>query len=165
MKRVLLCLIVFALCLSGCGRETGPSASPAPAEESLLPAEAATEPGAAPGELLETGSGLNEHYYNDVDYFGMPDALTDSSFVLGKAGMAFQGSQPVMGPVVIQYGADTVIRSAVLHGDSFEIYATGQEALAEHMGDSAYVFDVVLEDPEAEELRAREIRVSHWVYD
>ena len=165
MKKVLLCLITFALCLGGCGNtDTAPPVS-SPVAENGGPAAVSSAPAFTPGELLETGSGLNEHYYNDVDYFGMPDELSDSSFVLGKAGMAFHGSQPVMGPVVIHYGDDTIIRSSILHGDSFEIYAAGPEALAQHMGDPAYVFDVVLEDPEAEELRAREIRISRWVYD
>lgn len=165
MKKVLLCFIVLVLCLSGCGRGNSTSVSPAPTAESPIPDEAIVEPASPAGELLKSGNGLNEHYYNDVDYFGMPDALTDSSFVLGRAGMAFHKSQPVMGPVVIHYGEDTVIHAAMLHGDSFELYAAGPEALAEHMGDPAYVFDVVLEEPEAEELRAKEIRVSHWVYD
>ena len=165
MKKNLLCLIVFALCLSGCGKTDAAPAVSTPAPESVDPAAGSSAPAFATGELLATGSGLNEHYYNDVDYFGMPDELSDSSFVLGKAGMAFHGSQPVMGQVVIHYGDDAIIRSAIHHGDSFEIYAAGPEALAQHMGDPACVFDVVLEDPEAEELRAREIRVSRWVTD
>jgi len=165
MKRILLCFITFALCLGSCGKTDAAPAVPTPAPESVDPAAVSSAPDFATGELLETGSGLNEHYYNDVDYFGMPDALTDSSFVLGTAGMAFHGSQPVMGPVMIHYGDDTIIRSAILHGDSFEIYAAGPEALAQHLGDPAYVFDVVLENPEAEELQACEIRISRWVYD
>lgn len=165
MKKVLLCFLALTLCLSGCGRAEGMSAALVSAAENPGPAEDAAEPTAVPGELLETGSGLNEHYYNTVDYFGMPDELTGSSFVLGKAGMAFHGSQPVMGPVVIHYGEDTIIRLAILHRDSYELYAAGTETLAEHMGDPAYVFDVVLDDSEAEELWAREIRVSHMILD
>ena len=165
MKRILLFLIAFALCLGGCGKTAAAPPVSAPATGNGEPAMVSSAPAPAPGGLLETGSGLNEHYYNEVDYFGMPDELTDSSFVLGTAGMAFHGSQPVMGPVMIHYGDDTIIRSAILHGDSFEIYAAGPEALAQHLGDPAYVFDVVLEDPEAEELRAREIRISRWVND
>ncbi len=164
MKKNLLCLIVFVLCMSGCGKTDAAPAVSTPAPESVDPAAVSSAPAFATGELLAAGSGLNEYYYNDVDYFGMPDELSDSSFVLGKAGMAFHGSQPVMGPVVIHYGDDTVIRIAILRGDSYELYAAVPEALEEHMGDPAYVFDVVLEDPEAEELRAREIRISRWVY-
>lgn len=159
MKKALFLLILSILCLCACGKtDTAPAASAPPAE--------GVEPAAAvitPGELLETGSGLNEHYYKDVDYFGMPDELTDSSFLLGKAGMAFRGSRPVMGPVVIHYGEDTVIRTAILHGDSYELYAAGPEALAAHLGDPSYVFDVVLEDPKAKELWAKEIRVSRMI--
>lgn len=165
MKKSGLCLILLALCLCGCGVAGDAPSPPTSTAESLTPSTVPAASSAAPGEILESGSGINDHYYCDVDYFGMPDELTDSSFLLGKAGMAFHGSQPLMGPVVIRYGAATVIRTAILHGDSYEIYAAGPEALAEHLGDPAYVFDVVLEDPGAEELRAKEIRVSRWVLD
>ena len=165
MKKCLIGLIALALCLSGCGWESGATPSPPPAAESQAPVTISPEPAAASDALLEAGSGLNEHYYIDVDYFGMPDELTDSSFLLGKAGMAFHGSQPVMGPVMIHYGEDTMIRTAILHGDSFELYAAAPDALALHMGDPAYVFDVILEDPAAEELWAKEIRVSRWIAD
>ena len=165
MRKALFVLLLLALCLSGCGSADTAPAAAAPAAESIGQAAVPAAAVITPGELLETGSGLNEHYYHDVDYFGMPDELSESVFILGKAGMAFHGSQPVMGPVVIHYGEDTVIRTAILHGDSYELYAAGPEALAAHMGDPAYVFDVVLEDPGAEELWAREIRVSRMVLD
>ena len=88
--------------------------------------------------------------------------MTDSSFVLGKDAMAFHGSKPVLGQVVIHYGENTVVKTAVLRGDSYELYAASLDDLKKYGGEIDYTFDVVLDDREANELWAAEIRIARF---
>ena len=108
---------------------------------------------------------MNENYYANVSYFGIASDVTDSSFVLGKDAMAFHGSEPVLGQVVIHYSENTAVKTAVLRGDTYEIYAASLDDLKKYGGDTPYMFDIVLEDPDAEELWATEIRISHFITD
>lgn len=166
---ILICVLV----LSGCGgkESTAPQATTPSSEtvgtEEAQPAENSAPESAspAPGTLLESGSGLNENYYANVSYFGIASDVTDSSFVLGKDAMAFHGSEPVLGQVVIHYSENTAVKTAVLRGDTYEIYAASLDDLKKYGGDTPYMFDIVLEDPDAEELWAKEIRISRFVTD
>lgn len=165
-----LALILFcAMALSGCETrertdltasvpETVTSdAGTAQQTEAANPANAAP----APGTLLESGSGVNDHYYADVSYWGMASDVTDSTFVLGKDAMAFHGSEPVPGWVVIHYSESTAVRMSVIRGDNYEIYAATRDDLQRYGGDVNYIFDVILEEPDAEELWAKEIRIAY----
>ena len=169
-----LALILFcAMALSGCETrertdltasvpETVTSdAGTAQQTEAADPANAAP----APGTLLESGSGVNDHYYADVSYWGMASDVTDSTFVLGKDAMAFHGSEPVLGQVTIHYSENTVVKTAVIRGDTYEIYAASLEDLQKYGGDINYMFDIVLEDPDAEELWATEIRIARIIIE
>ena len=166
-------ILICALMLSGCGgKESSAPQTTAPSSETVgteeaQPAENSAPESAspAPGTLLESGSGLNEYYYANVSYFGIASDVTDSSFVLGKDAMAFHGSEPVLGQVVIHYSENTAVKTAVLRGDTYEIYAASLDDLKKYGGDTAYMFDIVLEDPDAEELWATEIRISQFVTD
>lgn len=170
---ILALILIFAFVLTGCGGKEGtelqattPSSETAGTEEAQptensAPANAAP----APGTLLESGSGLNENYYANVSYFGVASDVTDSSFVLGKDAMAFHGSEPVLGQIVIHYNVNTVVKTAVIRGDTFEIYAASLDDLQKYGGDINYTFDIVLDDPDAEELWATEIRISQHVFD
>lgn len=166
---ILICVLV----LSGCGgKESSDPQATAPSSETVgteeaQPAENSAPESAspAPGTLLESGSGLNENYYANVSYFGIASDVTDSSFVLGKDAMAFHGSEPVLGQVVIHYSENTAVKTAVLRGDTYEIYAASLDDLKKYGGDTPYMFDIVLEDPDAEELWATEIRISHFITD
>ena len=170
---ILALILICALMLSGCGgkESTAPQATTPSSEtvgtEEAQPAENSAPESAspAPGTLLESGSGLNEYYYANVSYFGIASDVTDSSFVLGKDAMAFHGSEPVLGQVVIHYSENTAVKTAVLRGDTYEIYAASLDDLKKYGGDTAYMFDIVLEDPDAEELWATEIRISQFVTD
>ena len=170
---ILALILICALMLSGCGgkESTAPQATTPSSEtvgtEEAQPAENSAPESAspAPGTLLESGSGLNEYYYANVSYFGIASDVTDSSFVLGKDAMAFHGSEPVLGQVVIHYSENTAVKTAVLRGDTYEIYAASLDDLKKYGGDTAYMFDIVLEDPDAEELWATEIRISQFVAD
>ncbi len=170
---ILALILICALMLSGCGgkESTAPQATTPSSEtvgtEEAQPAENSAPESAspAPGTLLESGSGLNEYYYANVSYFGIASDVTDSSFVLGKDAMAFHGSEPVLGQVVIHYSENTAVKTAVLRGDTYEIYAASLDDLKKYGGDTAYMFDIVLEDPDAEELWATEIRISQRVTD
>lgn len=170
---ILALILIFALALTGCGdkegtelQATAPSSETEGSEE-VQPAEnsAPENVSPAPGTLLESGSGLNENYYANVSYFGIASDVTDSSFVLGKDAMAFHGSEPVLGQVVIHYNENTAVKTAVFRGDTYEIYAASLDDLKKYGGDTAYMFDIVLEDPDAEELWATEIRISRFVTD
>lgn len=170
---ILALILIFALALTGCGgkegtelQSTAPSSETEGSEE-VQPAENSIPENVspAPGTLLESGSGLNEYYYANVSYFGIASDVTDSSFVLGKDAMAFHGSEPVLGQVLIHYSENTAVKTAVLRGDTYEIYAASLDDLKKYGGDTAYMFDIVLEDPDAEELWATEIRISQFVTD
>lgn len=165
---ILALILICALVLSGCGgkestapQATTPSSETAGTEEAQSAENSAPESASpAPGTLLESGSGLNENYYANVSYFGVASDVTDSSFVLGKDAMAFHGSEPVLGQIVIHYNGNTVVKTAVIRGDTFEIYAASLDDLKKYGGDINYMFDIVLEDPDAEELWATEIRIA-----
>ena len=164
-------ILICSLLLSGCGGQKDAEAQVTVPDSEIVGTEEAqqaenTNPeSAAPalGTLLESGSGLNENYYANVSYFGIASDVTDSSFVLGKDAMAFHGSEPVLGQVVIHYNENTVVKTAILRGDTYEIYAASLEDLQKYCGDTAYMFDIVLEDPDAEELWATEIRISQLI--
>ena len=170
---ILALILIFALVLTGCGGKEGtelqaiaPSSETVGTEEAQPAENSAPESASpAPGTLLESGSGLNENYYANVSYFGIASDVTDSSFVLGKDAMAFHGSEPVLGQIVIHYNENTAVKTAVLRGDTYEIYAASLDDLKKYGGDTPYMFDIVLEDPDAEELWATEIRISQFVTD
>lgn len=166
-------ILICSLLLSGCGGQKDAEAQVTVPDSEIVGTEEAqqaenTNPeSAAPalGTLLESGSGLNENYYANVSYFGIASDVTDSSFVLGKDAMAFHGSEPVLGQVVIHYSENTVVKTAILRGDTYDIYAASLEDLQKYCGDINYMFDIVLEDPDAEELWATEIRISQFGTD
>jgi len=79
--------------------------------------------------------------------------------------MVFHGSEPYLGQVTIHYGENTQVRTAVIQGDTYKIYSASPDDLQKTAGDSKYRFDVVLEDPEEEELWAKEIRIVQIIFD
>lgn len=129
-------------------------------------AAALSEAASQPGTLLETGTNLNENYYRKLDYSGTPSDLTDSSFVLGKDHPATIGKtgQDYSGCLTVHFGNDTVIKTALLYypDDRYEIYMGSISDLIIAPG---YSFDVILVDPDATELWAKEIIVSSFVFD
>lgn len=129
-------------------------------------AAALSEAASQPGTLLETGTNLNENYYRKLDYSGTPSDLTDSSFVLGKDHPATVGKtgQDYSGCLTVHFGNDTVIKTALLYypDDRYEIYMGSISDLIIAPG---YSFDVILVDPDATELWAKEIIVSSFVFD
>ena len=162
---ILICVLV----LPGCGgkegtelQATAPSSETVGTEEAQ-PAENSTPESATPGPgtLLESGGDPNKDYYADVSYWGMASDVTDSTFMLGKDAMAFHGSEPVPGWVVIHYSESTAVRMSVIRADNYEIYAATRDDLQRCGGDVNYIFDVILEEPDAEELWAKEIRISY----
>lgn len=159
-----LALVMVCSLLSSCGGKSAPKAQDAPAAVSTAePASVdtnQTEQNAEPayGTLIDKGIGLNENYFADVSFFGTASDLTDSSFVLGKESMAFHGSEPYLEQITIHYGENTLVRTAVIQGDTYKIYAASQDDLQKFAG-VKYRFDIVLEDPDADELWAKEIRI------
>lgn len=170
---ILALILICSLLLSGCGGQKDAESQVTVPDSEIVGTEEAqqvenTNPAStapAPGTLLESGSGLNENYYANVSYFGVASDVTDSSFVLGKDAMAFHGSEPVLGQIEIHYNFNTVVKTAVIRGDTFEIYAASLDDLQKYGGDINYTFDIVLDDPDAEELWATEIRISQHVFD
>ena len=167
MRGILLTLVVVMLCsmLSACGEKPAPKAQETPVatttEESTSIDSNTPENDSSPeyGSLIESGIGLNENYFADVSYWGTASDLTEDSFILGKMAMVFHGSEPYLGEITIHYGENTQVRTAIIQGDTYKLYAASLDDLQKTAGDTKYRFDVVLEDPDAEELWAKEIRI------
>jgi len=128
----------------------------------------AAEPAAeAPesGTLLNSGSGLNENYYKNVDYSGKISDLTAAAFVMGKEVSAtnMQTGVEQSEPLTIYYDENTVIKTARLYysTDSFEVYQGGVDDL---VVSPDYLYEVILRDPDAAELWAEEIIVSEFIF-
>ena len=173
MRGILLTLVVVMLCsmLSACGEKPAPKAQETPVatttEESTSIDSNTPEKDSSPeyGSLIESGIGLNENYFADVSYWGTASDLTEDSFILGKMAMVFHGSEPYLGEITIHYGENTQVRTAIIQGDTYKLYAASLDDLQKTAGDTKYRFDVVLEDPEAEELWAKEIRIVQIAFD
>ena len=167
MRGILLTLVVVMLCsmLSACGEKPAPKAQETPVatttEESTSIDSNTPENDSSPeyGSLIESGIGLNENYFADVSYWGTASDLTEDSFILGKMAMVFHGSEPYLGEITIHYGENTQVRTAIIQGDTYKLYAASLDDLQKTAGDTKYRFDVVLEDPDVEELWAKEIRI------
>lgn len=133
--------------------------------ETGLPDEPSPEPAPEPGTLLDSGTNINDNYYKKLDYSGTPTDLTSSSFVLGKEHPATIGKtgQDYPGSLTVYFGEDTVVKTAQLYyaDDRYEIY---MGTLSDLKATSGYTFDVILEDPEATELWAKEIIISSFVF-
>lgn len=126
---------------------------------------ASPTPLAQTGTLLESGSGLNDNFYGVHDYMGTATDLTGSTFMMGKAGQAFDGNGNVLAsPVTLHYGEDTVVKKATLHYDSdtYEMYASSLDEFVNMMNSSQNgIFVVVyLENPDSAELWVKEIRIQ-----
>ena len=173
MRGIILTLVVVMLCsvLSACGEKPATKAQETPVatttEESTSIDTDTPEDDSSPeyGSLVESGIGLNENYFADVSYFGTASDLTENSFILGKMAMVFHGSEPYLGEITIHYGENTQVRTAVIQGDTYKLYAASLDDLQKYAGDVKYRFDVVLENPDAEELWAKEIRIVQVVFD
>lgn len=173
MRGIILTFVVVMLCsmLSACGEKPAPKAQEIPVttttEESTSIDTTTPEDDSSPeyGSLIESGIGLNENYFADVSYFGTASDLTENSFILGKMAMVFHGSEPYLGQVTIHYGENTQVRTAVIQGDTYKLYAASLDDLQKYAGDVKYRFDVVLENPDAEELWAKEIRIVQIIFD
>lgn len=173
MRGILLILVVVMLCsiLSACGEKPAPKAQETPVatttEESASMDTTTTEDDSSPeyGSLIESGIGLNENYFADVSYWGTASDLTENSFILGRMAMAFRGSEPCLEEITIHYGENTQVRTSVIQGDTYKIYSASLDDLQKYAGDAKYRFDVVLEDPDAEELWAKEVRIVQIIFD
>lgn len=119
------------------------------------------------GALLESGSNINAGFYGDYDYDGAVSDLTDKSFSVGKAGMAFDNKgQPILSDVTVFYGEDTEVKTAILYyyDDRYEIYSSSMNDLKKQLEENDFLDSVkiVLEDPNAEKLLAREITIYRF---
>lgn len=158
-KRTLTILLALALLgsLAACGKKTE---QPAPAEEA--PAQTAVEtPAPEPGTLLESGTGLNENYYAKLNLPGRDLAeMTDSSVTLEPASL---GTDEV--PVTVRYDENTRVTIGKLwyYEDRYEIYAATLEDLKQLGEDPLYLWGAELEDPDAEEPYALELRLETFM--
>lgn len=117
------------------------------------------------GTLLDSGSDLNENYYKKVDYSGKISNLTATSFVMGEESPAtnMQTGADHSGALTIHYDENTVIKTARLDysADTYEIFMGSMEDL---VVSPKYLYEVVLEDPNATELWAKEIIISEFIF-
>ena len=162
--RILTALLTLALLLAlpACGQKPAPAetATPLPAEEPVdtAPAnDAGTNTAAEPGALLDSGTNVNENYYAvyNTDYSGGATDPTDSSFTMSTMAGSYPGPE-----ITVHYDKDTVTVKLLhiwYYEDRFELYAGSQDDL-QKLGDANYSLEVIVEDPEADELWAKEIR-------
>lgn len=133
--------------------------------EAEPPAEPTPEPLPAPGTLMDSGTNLNDNYYKKVNFTGKISDLTASSFVMGKEMPATntQLGKDHPGALTINYGENTIIKTARLYyaDDKYEIYMGSTNDL---VISPDYLYEVILEDPNASELWAKEIIVSEFIF-
>lgn len=133
--------------------------------EANIPAEPTPEPLPAPGTLMDSGTNLNDNYYKKVNFTGKISDLTASSFVMGKEMPATntQIGKDHPGALTINYGENTLIKTARLYysDDKYEIY---MGSINDLVISPDYLYEVVLEDPNASELWAKEIIVSEFIF-
>lgn len=169
---LLLLVSVFAVAFIFSPKEESPVVPPSPkmiepaAESIEITASPSPEPLPVPGTLLESGMNLNDCYYKKFDFTGAPCDLTSGSFVLGKEHPATNAKtgQDHPASLTIRYGADTLIKTAKLYypEDRYEIFMGSAADLETSAGG---LVEVVLENPDAAELWAKEIVVSEFVSD
>ena len=128
-------------------------------------AEPTPEPLPAPGTLLDSGTNLNDNYYKKVNFTGKISDLTATSFVMGKEMPATntQIGKDHPGSLTIYYDENTIIKTARLYypDDKYEIY---MGSISDLVISPDYLYEVVLEDPNAAELWAKEIIVSEFIF-
>lgn len=151
---------------------------PASAEQTILDAENSTNkqaeavsplpPEAKPeiGTLLESGNKIS-NFYSVFDYDGAVSDITDSSFAVGKAGMAFDNEGQLISPAVtVCYNDETIVKTATLYNsdDRYEIYAANMKDLKGLMNEEEFLDSVliVLDNSHTEELLAKEITIYHF---
>lgn len=116
------------------------------------------------GELLESGTGINDHVFGGIDYSGMASDLSDSSFCIGKTAMAYDSNaQPIISPLTVYYREDIVVKMAILdyNNDTFELYTSSLDEFTKMMNEAEYGVNIAifLESSETDELWAKEIRM------
>lgn len=133
--------------------------------EANIPAEPTPEPLPAPGTLMDSGTNLNDNYYKKVNFTGKISDLTASSFVMGKEMPATntQIGKDHPGALTINYSENTIIKTARLYysDDRYEIY---MGSISDLVISPDYLYEVILEDPNASELWAKEIIVSEFIF-
>lgn len=169
---LLLLAFVFALAFIFSPKEESPviPLSPqavVPAAEGIeITAPPSPEPLPVSGTLLESGINLNEGYYKKFDFTGALSDLTSGSFALGKEHPATNAKtgQDHHGCLTIHYGANTMIKTAKLYypEDRYEIFMGSAADLETSTGG---LVEVVLENSDAQELWAKEIVVSEFIFD
>lgn len=114
------------------------------------------------GTLIESGSDLNKNFFANGEYFGTASDLTDTSFYMGKAGMAFDAqTRPLMSPIKINYSGDVEVREAILYNndDKYELYASSISDFEAKMNEKGFFANVLvsLDDTSDDELYANVI--------
>lgn len=117
------------------------------------------------GTLLECGKNLNDNYYKKMDFSGKISDLTTTTFSMGKEVPAtnMQMGIDYPGVLTIHYDENTVIKTALLYysEDRYEIYAG---SISDLVLSPDHLYEVVLEDPNAPELWAKEIIISEFIF-
>lgn len=94
------------------------------------------------GTLIESGGDVNENFFAKGEYYGTASDLIETSFYMGKAGMAFDAdTHPLMSPVEIYLSENTEIRRAVLYynDDRYEIYASNISEFEAKMNERDFI--------------------------
>lgn len=99
------------------------------------------------GTLIESGCEVNENFFAKGEYYGIASDLTETTFYMGKAGMAFDAqTHPLMSPISINFSENVEVRKAVLYynDDRYEIYASNISEFEAKMNERDFVDSVLV---------------------
>lgn len=119
------------------------------------------------GTLIERGNKVNEYFFAKGEYYGTASDLTETSFYMGKAGMAFDANtHPLMSPIEICFSENVEIRRAVLYynDDKYEIYASDISEFEAEMNKQGFIAGVLasLDDTNGDELYADVVTIYEF---
>lgn len=99
------------------------------------------------GTLIESGNKIDENFFAYGEYYGTASDLSETSFYMGKAGMAFDAdTHPLMSPIEICFSENTEIRRAVLYynDDKYEVYASDISEFEVKMNERGFIDSVLV---------------------
>lgn len=106
-----------------------------------------TEADVEVGTLIESGGDVNENFFAKGEYYGIASDLTETTFYMGKAGMAFDAdTHPLMSPIEIYLSENTEIRRADLYynDDKYEVYASDISEFEVKMNERDFIDSVLV---------------------
>ena len=164
---VLVCVIFGAILIpQSVGKQS--SQSPAGANDPMVSPDntskseaelssSSVNDGREVGTLLDSGSDLNSNFFAKIDASGSIFNLTDSSFDIEPMTLGAD-------IITAHYDENTVVKIANLYynSDTYEIYMGSLDDIQRLKDDVKYMFNIVFENSDDSEPRAKEIIISTY---